>query len=99
MRLTDAQADAIRTAAADVFGDDAEVWLFGSRADDRRRGGDIDLLVRPGPGARDRPFHRRVRFLACLERALGERKIDVVVEAPMDDRPIVAVAHATGVRL
>jgi hypothetical protein len=34
-----------------------------------------------------------------LERALGERKIDVVVEAPMDDRPIVAVAHATGVRL
>ena len=32
-------------------------------------------------------------------RALGERKVDVVVEAPMDDRPIVAVAHATGVRL
>ena len=99
MRLTDAQADAIRTAAADVFGDDAEVWLFGSRADDRRRGGDIDLLIRPGPGARDRPFHRRVRFLARLERALGERKIDVVVEAPVDDRPIAAVAHATGVRL
>ena len=99
MRLTDAQADAIRTAAVDVFGDDAEVWLFGSRADDRRRGGDIDLLIRPGRDAGDRPFHRRVRFLARLERALGERKIDVVVEAPMDDRPIVALAHATGVRL
>ena len=99
MRLTNAQADAIRAAAADVFGDDAEVWLFGSRTDDRRRGGDIDLLVRPGLGARDRLFHRRVRFLARLERALGERKIDVVVEAPVDDRPIVAVAHATGVRL
>jgi predicted nucleotidyltransferase len=99
MRLTDAQADAIRTAAADVFGEDAEVWLFGSRTDDTRRGGDIDLLIRPGRSAADQPFRRRVRFLARLERALGERKIDVVVEAPTDDRPIVAVAHATGVRL
>jgi predicted nucleotidyltransferase len=99
MRLTNAQADAIRAAAADVFGDDAEVWLFGSRTDDTRRGGDIDLLIRPGQGAADQPFRRRVRFLARLERALGERKIDVVVEAPMDDRPIVRVAHSTGVRL
>jgi predicted nucleotidyltransferase len=99
MRLTKVQADAIRTAPADVFGDDAEVWLFGSRADDQRRGGDIDLLVRPGRNALDQPFHRRVRFLARLERSLGERKIDVVVEAPLDDRPIVRVARATGVRL
>jgi len=99
MRLTDAQADAIRTAAADVFGDDAEVWLFGSRADDRRRGGDIDLLIRPGRYAGDRPFHRAFGSSPAWSVALGERKIDVVVEAPMDDRPIVAVAHATGVRL
>ena len=99
MRLTNAQAAAIRTAAADVFGDDAEVWLFGSRTDDASRGGDIDLLVRPGRNAVDQPFHRRVRFLARLERSLGERKIDVVVESPPDDRPIVRVARATGVRL
>jgi hypothetical protein len=56
-------------------------------------------LIRPGRSAADQPFRRRVRFLARLERALGERKIDVVVESSLDDRPIVRVARATGVRL
>jgi hypothetical protein len=55
-------------------------------------------LIRPGPSAADQPFRRRIRFLARLERALGERKIDVVVESSLDDRPIVRVARATGVR-
>jgi predicted nucleotidyltransferase len=99
MRLTEAQAAAIRSAAADAFGPDAEVWLFGSRVDEAKRGGDIDLLIRLGGGALDRPFHRRVRFLTRLERVLGERKVDVVVAGPTDDRPIVAAARQAGVRL
>lgn len=51
MRLPPEQQAAIRTAAAEAFGEDVGVWLFGSRADDSWRGGDIDLLVRPGPAA------------------------------------------------
>jgi hypothetical protein len=34
-----------------------------------------------------------------LEQQLGERKIDIVVEHPQDLRPIVEVAHTTGIRL
>ncbi|MDT8440010.1 MAG: nucleotidyltransferase domain-containing protein, partial [Wenzhouxiangellaceae bacterium] len=45
MRLTNNQIQAIKTAAAEIFGDEAEVWLFGSRIDDDKRGGDIDLYV------------------------------------------------------
>jgi len=44
MRLTSDQIDAIKLAARSVLGDDAQITLFGSRTDDRRRGGDIDLL-------------------------------------------------------
>ncbi|WP_026295638.1 nucleotidyltransferase family protein [Aromatoleum toluclasticum] len=99
MRLSTEQARVIRQAAAEVFGDEAGVWLFGSRADDTRRGGDIDLLVSPVRLDAQERLLRKIRFLACLERCLGERKVDVVIEAPGDERPIVRVAHQTGVRL
>ena len=99
MRLSQHQLTAIRTTATAVFGEQAGVWLFGSRVDDRKKGGDIDLLIRPSPQSTDKLFEKKILFLAQLERELGERKIDVVIEAPNDDRPIVTIAHATGVRI
>lgn len=99
MRLTSDQQAAIRTATTEAFGAGAAVWLFGSRADDAKRGGDIDLLVLPGQDAADRLFDRKIRMLTKLERLLGERKVDVVIETPDDTRPIVAIAHATGVQI
>lgn len=99
MRLTQPQRDAIRQTAAEAFGSAACVWLFGSRVDDTKRGGDIDLLIRPDPSALDRLLMRKIRFLGKLERILGERKIDVIIEGPADARPIVRIAHETGVRL
>lgn len=99
MRLNTDQIQAIRYAANSTFGDNTAVWLFGSRADDSKKGGDIDLLVRPMPTAADQPFAKKIRMLTLLERLLGERKVDLVIEQPNDTRPIVAVAHATGVQI
>lgn len=45
MRLTGTERDAIRACAERVFGPACVVRLFGSRVDDARRGGDIDLHV------------------------------------------------------
>ena len=42
MRLAAEQITAIRQSALEVFGEDTQVWLFGSWADDSKRGGDID---------------------------------------------------------
>ena len=99
MRLTEAQLTAIRDSATEAFGEHAGVWLFGSRIDDSRRGGDIDLLVSPMlPDAAER-LAAKLRFLAQLERRLGERKIDVLVAAPDDEREIVKTARNNGVRL
>ena len=58
MRLTQDQQAAILTAATEVFGECAGVWLFGSRADDSKKGGDIDLIIRPGPLSTDKLFER-----------------------------------------
>lgn len=99
MRLTQEQQAAIRSASTEVFGEDVGVWLFGSRADDGKKGGDIDLLISPGAEARDQAFARKIRLLTKLERVLGERKIDIVIEAQNDARPIVEIARSTGVRI
>ena len=99
MRLTGEEIAAIRDAAEQAFGGGLiGLRLFGSRVDDSRRGGDIDLHVEVADAtdARDREeaFHR------LLWRALGDRRIDVAVHrqgAPL--RGIDRVAHEKGVRL
>lgn len=108
MRLSTDQIQAIRQAATAAFGQGTAVWLFGSRVDDAKKGGDIDLLVCPqaptagnaaGTPKLQHTFMQKINMLTQLERALGERKIDIVVEHPLDQRPIVEVAHTTGIKL
>ncbi len=99
MRLSTDQIQSIRYAATTTFGDDAEVWLFGSRVDDAKKGGDIDLLVRPSFTAVEQTFVKKIKMLTLLERLLGERKIDLVIEQARDTRPIVTVAHTTGIQI
>lgn len=45
MRLTENQCAAIVAEVSSLLGPDTKLWLFGSRADDRARGGDIDLCA------------------------------------------------------
>ena len=99
MRLSTEQIAQIRQSAAESFGPEARVWLFGSRVDDRKRGGDIDLLVQTRALSADAALRRKIRMLGLLESRLGQRKIDLVIEQPGDARPIVRVAHETGVAL
>ena len=99
MRITADQAEVIRTAVREVYGEDSRLWLFGSRVDDTRRGGDIDLLVRPDSSGGGHTLMDKIRLLGKLERGLGERKIDIVIETQDDQRPIVKIAHESGIRL
>ncbi len=99
MRLSEEQKEIIKTITAEVFGNGAEVYLFGSRVDDARRGGDIDLLVRSGFDS-SRAFQFSITALAKLNARLGEQKIDLITAGFNDlHRPIVAEALAKGVKL
>lgn len=95
MRLTPFEVEAIKQSAQEVFGSGVEVMLFGSRVDDTRKGGDIDLYIRP-QACND--FSHKIKFLVLLERKIGEQKIDVVM-ATDKNRPIEQQALRTGVLL
>ena len=101
MRLTPSQVETIRDTARRCFGQDADVWLFGSRVDDTRRGGDIDLYIETDLDTPEASWDAERRVLGALYMALGEQKIDVVVKRRGDRRqlPIFEVARAQGVHL
>lgn len=99
VRLTPQQVDAIRTAVANIFGPTAGVWLFGSRTDLERRGGDIDLYIE-APCDADTAFALAGQLYARLQRVLGEQRIDIVTRSPdQPEDPIHRVARASGVPL
>ncbi len=101
MRLTTQQVAAIRQIAAECFGDEALIYLFGSRLDDSGRGGDIDLYVETEECEIARVLKAKYDFLAKLKQRIGDQRVDVVVNYPSRRAPppIVAIAKRTGVRL
>lgn len=101
MRLTDQQRAIIRTTVAETFGAGADVWLFGSRVDDSKRGGDIDLLIETDQVDVDAIARAEISFLTKIQMKLGEQKIDVLLDYPSRKTrpPIFSVAKQTGVLL
>jgi len=47
MRLSEYEKEIIALSAKDNFGKNTRVILFGSRANETGKGGDIDLLIQP----------------------------------------------------
>jgi predicted nucleotidyltransferase len=99
VRLSPEQVQSIREVAAEIFGPEAQVWLFGSRVDDNLRGGDVDLLVESPEPVEDSVW-KQALFAAQLERRFDGRKVDVLLRAPnLLVQPIHESARRTGVRL
>jgi uncharacterized protein len=75
MCLTASQIEAIKQVAANYFGADAQVWLFGSRVDNTKKGGDIDLYVRPMVSDAMQLAGARFAFMARLKQRIGDQKL------------------------
>ena len=93
MRLNDNERQAI-LGAIGAQDPQADVYLFGSRVDDDRRGGDIDLLVLSSRI----DLMAKLDILGDLHRRLGERKIDLIVYPDLA-QPFARIAAAEGIRL
>jgi uncharacterized protein len=95
MRLTTDQVEAIRQRIRSHLGPHARIWLFGSRVDDSRRGGDVDLYVEPEtpPG-----LAARLRCRSALADTL-DLNVDLIVQQPGRDLPIYRIAKHSGVTL
>jgi predicted nucleotidyltransferase len=99
MRITPEQIRVIRQGVAELAGEEASVWLFGSRLRDDARGGDVDLMVELNEAVAE-PAQLAARLAVRVSRAMDGRKVDVLVKAPnLLFLPIHAVALAEGVRL
>lgn len=102
MRLQDSDIDHIIESFKQHFGKDDHLWLFGSRVDLEKRGGDIDLYVETHLSLLPSEiFSKKLRFIGDLWRRIGERKIDVVLNVlgNAETLPIYEVAKTEGVRL
>jgi predicted nucleotidyltransferase len=93
MRLAAKEQSAIREAIREADSE-ASIYLFGSRADDVAKGGDIDLLVL----SKKITLMVKLGILAQLHQKLGERKIDIAVYQD-DSRPFPRMVMQKGVRL
>lgn len=81
MRLTKQQKQIVASVVTSIIGEQVKVKLFGSRLDDNKKGGDIDLLVITS-GQIKNPAWVIAKIQASLIMRLGERKIDVLLKAP-----------------
>ncbi len=79
MRLTDSEINAIKQTFLDLF-HEGKVYLFGSRVDDTKRGGDIDLYFELDENLSVEELMRlKVQFKLKLYDLIGEQKIDIVI--------------------
>lgn len=93
MRLTKKEIEAIKTIIArhDKF---AKVHLFGPRADDKRKGGDIDLLV----FSDNLSFDDNLKIKVELKEIIGDQKIDLIITHDKSD-PFVNLIFDSSVKL
>ena len=99
MRLSPEHISTIRQLAAQLAGERARVWLFGSRVRDDARGGDVDLLLELDADVAE-PAQLAANFAARVSRSMDGRRVDVLIKAPnLMHLPIHTVALAEGVRL
>jgi predicted nucleotidyltransferase len=97
LRVTDSEITIIKASGRDIFGPEARIFLFGSRTDDTRKGGDIDLYVEAEHSVQ---LQDKISFITHLKMTLGDQKIDVVVKAPnKKDQRIFHIARQTGIEL
>ena len=74
----------------------ATVFLFGSRADDNQKGGDIDILVINDEKI---SLSQKKNFLAGFIREVGEQKVDLVTYTYSENPPFKRIALEKAIRL
>jgi predicted nucleotidyltransferase len=75
MRLDKNDTNIILSTVESIFGN-VKVYLFGSRLDEQKKGGDIDLFI--VSEEKSNLFEKKIKVISKLERAL-HKPIDIVL--------------------
>lgn len=98
MRLKPNEVAILLSIGHSCFGESASIWLFGSRTDDNKRGGDIDLYIETDQ--KGGLVASKLKMLGALEDYFGEQKIDLLIRSRR--RPLNAmheIAKSSGIQL
>ncbi|MEA1914591.1 MAG: hypothetical protein U9N30_04660 [Campylobacterota bacterium] len=76
MRLTYHEIKSIIEVKNTVYDDTAQIYLFGSRIDDTKKGGDIDLYLIANTSKRT--LENKLQFQTLLISKIGDQKIDLI---------------------
>jgi predicted nucleotidyltransferase len=93
VRLSPTEIQAIKRAVL-ALDSQSQIYLFGSRVDVTKRGGDIDLLILSAT----LQYEDKLRIKKQLFEQLEEQKIDIVIAQDTSD-PFVRIALQQGVKL
>lgn len=93
MRLNEYEIKAIKESFKQ-FDNNARIYLFGSRVDDNKKGGDIDLLI-----FSDKLTQKdAIKIKNSLWDKIGEQKIDILIVKDIS-HPFTRIALKESVRL
>ncbi len=95
MRLKKDIAEFIRNYVKENF-PDAKVYLFGSRADDNKKGGDIDVLILTNEKL---SFPDLSKMRIDFYKVFGEQKIDLINFTYTEETPFKGIALSQSVEL
>jgi len=76
MRLSKYEQNSILKHFKNIF-PHAKLYLFGSRTDDSKKGGDIDLYIETKGD--EYSYSKLLDFNSSIQADIGEQKIDIVV--------------------
>lgn len=99
MRLAAEQISVIKQAAARFFGADVSVLQFGSRADDSKPGGDIDLYIETHKEDITEIVRAEIAFLADVKGKPSDQEIEIFVNYPSRKMhpPIFEISKQQGI--
>ena len=80
MRLSEKEISAIKNNILN-FDQDAKIHLFGSRTNDKAKGGDIDVLVISDKIG----FNEKLKIRTGIFKEIEEQKLDLVVKKDFND--------------
>ncbi len=103
MRIAVDQLSIVKALSRRYFGEDAKLWLFGSRVDDEKKGGDYDFLIETSLTNPDEIISRKIDMIAQLQSSdpFEDEKIDIIIKRQQSsyDMPIYHVAKNEGVQI
>ena len=95
MRITNEQADFLEKEVLTLM-QDAQVYLFGSRTDDQKRGGDIDIMVLSDKRL---TWKEKAMIRWHYFEKFGEQKLDIISSTFNERNPFKEIVLHEGIRL